>query len=514
MKRFNYTGTCILKKHYMVDISTKLAKIKKNIDFGEYFTINRPRQYGKTTTIYLLEENLKDNYILISTSFEGVGDLFFQTEQHFCKLILSQFFKGIITNDEDFKNNIISENKNISSFKELSQAITNIIKQTNKKVVLFIDEVDKASNYTIFLNFLGMLRSKYLLAIKNRDFTFHSVVLAGVHDIKNIKMKIRDKNEIEYNSPWNIAIDFNLDMSFSAKEISTMLVDYENDHKIGMNIELISERLYEFTSGYPYLVSKLCYLMDEVLDENFTEPGLEEAVKIILNENNTLFDDLIKNINKYDELHELLEQLILDGKEITYNFQAHNLGVMYGIIKEGKNHKLKVDNKIFEILLYNYLIAKREFKKGVALSYKYKSKFVDDNGNLNLELILQKFQELMKAEYRKVDEKFVEREGRLLFLSFIKPIINGVGFYFVEPETRESNRMDIVITYNKQKFIIELKIWRGGQYEKEGREQLSKYLDAQTLDKGYMIFFNFNKNKKYEQNNLKVNDKEIFEITV
>jgi hypothetical protein len=36
----------------------------------------------------------------------------------------------------------------------------------------------------------------------------------------------------------------------------------------------------------------------------------------------------------------------------------------------------------------------------------------------------------MKAEYRHADERFVEREGRLLFLAFLKPVINGEGFYF------------------------------------------------------------------------------------
>ena len=42
------------------------------------------------------------------------------------------------------------------------------------------------------------------------------------------------------------------------------------------------------------------------------------------------------------------------------------------------------------------------------------------------------------------------REGRLLFLSFLKPIINGMGHYVVEPETRGSRRMDIVVFYGSQ----------------------------------------------------------------
>ena len=89
-----------------------------------------------------------------------------------------------------------------------------------------------------------------------------------------------------------------------------------------------------------------------------------------------------------------------------------------------------------------------------------------DNGKLNVVRILQKFQELMKAEYRQENETFLEKQGRLLFLCFIKPIINGTGFYYVEPETRNNERMDLVITYGYEEHIIELKIWHGEEYRK------------------------------------------------
>ncbi|ETR72565.1 MAG: hypothetical protein OMM_01616 [Candidatus Magnetoglobus multicellularis str. Araruama] len=488
MKEFNYTGTCIPNMHYMVDTNQKLKSIIKLINNQKYFTINRPRQYGKTTMIFLLKQKLKEDYIIIKTSFEGIGEPFFQTDENFCKTILSLFADGIVSDDEDFKQMIIDEDKGLTSLKDISKAITIFTKKANKQVILFIDEVDKAANHSLFLNFLGMLRNKYLKKNEGEDTTFHSVILAGVHDIKNLKMKIRDNKETEYNSPWNIAIDFKVDMSFSVDEISGMLSDYESDHQTGMDIKHMAKKLREYTSGYPFLVSKLCYIMDEELKQDFSENSLEQAMTIILNENNTLFDDLIKNINRYSELYNLLERIILSGAEINYNFLAHNLGIMYGILSMSSNRKLKIHNKIFEILLYDYFIAKREIAKGSALNYKYEAQFVDDSGDLDMELVLMKFQELMKAEYRDVDEKFVEREGRLLFLAFLKPIINGEGFYFVEPETRKSNRMDIVVTFNQKKFVIELKIWRGEKYAQEGREQLCKYLEFQNLNKGYLVF--------------------------
>ena len=55
-KYFNTTGLCYPEEHYMVNIENRLEEIKNLVDRGEYFVINRARQYGKTTTIHLLAE--------------------------------------------------------------------------------------------------------------------------------------------------------------------------------------------------------------------------------------------------------------------------------------------------------------------------------------------------------------------------------------------------------------------------------------------------------------------------
>ncbi len=62
MKEFNTTAVCIPSKHYMVDLSERVAEIKKLVDAGKYFTINRARQYGKTTTLSALEKYLSMGY--------------------------------------------------------------------------------------------------------------------------------------------------------------------------------------------------------------------------------------------------------------------------------------------------------------------------------------------------------------------------------------------------------------------------------------------------------------------
>ncbi|MCD8009746.1 MAG: 9-O-acetyl-N-acetylneuraminate esterase, partial [Lachnospiraceae bacterium] len=53
-KFFNINGVCRPEKHYMVKLESRLAVIRKMVNDGEYFSINRGRQYGKTTTLQAL----------------------------------------------------------------------------------------------------------------------------------------------------------------------------------------------------------------------------------------------------------------------------------------------------------------------------------------------------------------------------------------------------------------------------------------------------------------------------
>lgn len=105
--------------------------------------------------------------------------------------------------------------------------------------------------------------------------------------------------EGNYNSPWNIAADFLVDLSFSTAEIATMLKDYEIDYKTGMDIAVIAREIYRYTSGYPFLVSRICKHIDERLGKDWTIHGVQEAIKLLSNEHNTLFDDMFKNLENY-----------------------------------------------------------------------------------------------------------------------------------------------------------------------------------------------------------------------
>jgi len=527
MKRFNITGTCIQGTHYMVDTTGKINKITELIDANEYFTINRSRQYGKTTTMLMLENKLKDRLQVISISFEGVGDRPFTSDEAFVNMLIPRIakamrFTNICADDIELWKSEDKYDEN-TAVEYLSDKITKLCEKY--EIILMVDETDKCSDNQVFLNFLGMLRDKYLLRNAGKDFTFKSVILAGVYDVKNLKRKLRPDEERKYNSPWNIAVDFNVDMSFHPEEIATMLNDYENDVHTGMSIKSVSEELYHYSGGYPYLVSWICKWIEECGDRNWTGDGIRKAVKEYYNADSTLKDDLIKNYENNKALNELIDDMLLRGGEYSYvsTDEAVSTGRIFGIFKKSddENNRLMISCIIFENILTEHILMK--YARAKIIRKPEKSQFIKEDGHLNMLLVLDRFQALMKSEYREADEQFYEKQGRLLFLCFIKPIINGTGFYYVEPQTKSDTRMDIVVTYLDEEFVIELKIWHGDQYRKEGIKQLNGYLESREQDNGYLVSFSFLKNKEYSAGYIEdvknedapgIEEKKIYEINV
>ena len=278
-----------------------------------------------------------------------------------------------------------------------------------------------------------MLRDLYLGRDENgMNYTFHSVVLAGVYDVKNLKLKLRSDAERKYNSPWNIAADFKVDMTFHPEEIAQMLGDYENDMHTGMDIKAVSEEIYKYTFGYPFLVSKLCKVIDEELDQNWTIEGVQEATKQTILEKNTLFTSLTKSLEDYPELKRFIYSISILGDTVTYdiNNPVMDFATMFSIIKYDANRKVRIHNIIFEEVLNNYFIAEQSIADMGKLRLQYN--YVKDDV-LDMEMVVRRFADLMHEEYRESTVPFLEREGRLLFLTFLKPVINGTGFYYVEP---------------------------------------------------------------------------------
>lgn len=525
-KVFNTSGDCKANIHYMVDISGRLREIKKMVDTGYYFMINRARQYGKTTTLKALKRFLENEYVVIRMDFQRLGYASFETEQMFVRSFsveILDYADHLPKEIESGLSSLADGDLDKCTLQNLFRVLSRWCRISDRGIVLMIDEVDSAANNQVFIDFLAQLRSGYL----DRDErpSFQSVILAGVYDVKNMKRKIRPESEHRSNSPWNIAADFDVDMSFSRKEIEGMLTDYETDHHTGMNLDRMAGLVFDYTSGYPYLVSRICKLIDEKVAGSggfkeraaaWTKEGFLEAVRMLLSEKNTLFESLETKLADYPQLRQTLYSLLFGGERVVYNVfdEVLDIAVMFGFVRK-KDGNIVVANRIFETLLYNYFLTSADAQNTLIFkaASNNKSQFIH-NGRLDMDMVMKKFVEYFDSIYGDRIQEFDEEEGRRRFLLYIRPIINGMGNYYIEPETRNARRMDVVIDYLGEQFVVELKIWRGNSYNERGEKQLADYLDYFHIRKGYMLSYNFNQKKSAGIKEIRIGDKTLIEAVV
>ncbi len=524
---FNTEGQCEPEIHYMVKLDERVDRIKRFfIDRGKYFIINRARQYGKTTTLYALEEYLKKDYVIVSMDFQGISTTEYQDESAFVKAFKRMFTDALGENESKPKELKVAmeslKNSEQGTLSELFYLLSEICKVSPQPVVMMIDEVDTVSDNQVFIDFLAMLRRDYIKRRKRP--VFHSVVLASVYDIKNLRLKFRPDEEHRYNSPWNIAADFDIEMAFSANQIENMLLEYEEENQTRMEVAEVAEEIYQYTSGYPYLVSAICKIMDEKLPCTDTsvnsnglwkKEGVMEAVRKILRSNIPLFDNMVKQLDIYSDLRKMIEDILYLGKQISFSpaEKSISLGIMFGFFKEEGGH-VAVANRIFEMYLLNLFIAEESLKNDMFLyAQSSKNQFTAEH-RLNMDLVLEKFVQHFAEIYGDNDEKFLETYGRKFFLLYLKPIMNGVGNYYIEAQTLDAKRTDVIVDYLGERFIVELKLWHGNEYNERGEAQLVEYLEYFHQEKGYMLNFNFNKKKKTGVKTIVVKDKIIVEAVV
>lgn len=365
MKRFNTTGICIPNKHYMVDISDRVAQIKVMVEEGDYFCINRGRQYGKTTTLAALRRALASEYTVANLDFQALSHADFQTEGTFASAFARELLLRHSYGSLDLPNDTIASLESLAAMPAIELKLATLFSalalwnsRSDKPVVLIIDEADNATNNQVFLDFLAQLRLQYLTHEDNPGApAFQSVILASVTDIKHLKTRIRQEDQHKVNSPWNIAADFDVNMSFSHKDVAGMLADYEAEHSTGMDVDAVAQEVVDWTGGYPFLVSRLCQLIDKH-GFAWNRSGVDEAVKALLAERNTLFESLMGKLETFPELRSMLYGILMEGRRLPYSADNEQIGQleMYGFVRRSADNSVVLFNRIFETRLYDLFI--------------------------------------------------------------------------------------------------------------------------------------------------------------
>jgi len=508
MREFNITGKIIPAKHYFVDLTPQIDKLMVLADKGAYFVINRPRQFGKTTILDFFARRLlaSDNYAPALISFESFTQRANITDAEFylkvAKLIFEELNLAGISLDGLSASVVNNRDVFFDWMRELCKSLP-------QKLIVLVDEIDAVPE-TVVIGFLAGLREMYLQ--RDRRTAPHSVGLVGVHDIKNLKARIRDESQaLGSASPFNIAVDYELP-PFSRENIAQYFSQHTAETGQVFDDDVIA-RVHHVTNGHPWLVSSLAKLLVETIAPDRRQKILlshaEAAIQKLINSRNPNFESLFKNARR-PGIFPIVLDLLMGGKR-EFNIHADNidLGLKYGVFAAG-NSQLILANLIYAQVLYKHF--KEELEGSEIRALIAANHFEDESGRVDFRLVLDKFQMFMKAKGASVAKhpNFAEATGQLLLLSYLDLLVNGKGWTFKEVPSGEG-RIDVLCCYKNQKEVVELKLWYGASGYDKGVEQLARYLESENLDRGYLVVFDRRDNaqKEYSFSEFEANSKKI-----
>ena len=496
MRRFGTQGPVHPDRNYVVSRATELEDFVMRVKEGRYIVIFAPRQTGKTTFFQRALDVFADEeaaYFPLPLNFEVYEDC---TPSVFYSNLYEDL-REAIENVFERRGGVFPEaltqfleNVEITDHLSLQRFFRNFSKCLgDQRVILIIDEFDGIPKEAV-KGFLHSLRRIYVSNSPSR--CPHSIGIVGVKSITQL-------NYDRTISPFNIQDEFNLP-NFTLEQVQELLGQYTEE--VGqVFVPAVIESIHKQTAGQPVLVNRFAQILTEELDIPKSDPitiaHFATAHAQLLMEDNVNIRHLTTNIRKNPRFERVLMQIMARDEGVDFNFDDDIIDELatYGVIKKGTDGMCEILNPIY---LYRIL---RTFKPLVnGLEHEYLPEdtnngfhdYLTPTGQIALAALLDNFRDFIaRAGFRilQVPDTPQESVGRHLLLAYLDEFVRRIGgVMHIEVQTGRG-RMDILITHNQRKYIIETKIWRGDSRYQAGKKQLAAYLKLEGTTDGYYVVF-------------------------
>ncbi len=508
MRTFGTQGPVNPHDNYMVTRSQETADFMERVKDGKYIVIFAPRQTGKTTFFQRALDILttqEQNYFPIQLNFEEAES---DTAPNFYRGLYEDILEQIEIVFErrgevpsvalaDFleNNNGITDNRSMRRFfRQFARLLPHDTQDTTQTpsltqhVVLFIDEFDGISRDAL-KGFLHSLRHIY---VAGKPRSPHSVGIVGVKSIKQL-------NYDDSVSPFNIQDEFVLP-NFTLEQVRELLQQYTDEVGQAFAPEVI-ETLYKQTAGQPFLVNRAAQILTTELNipktETITLAHFTTAQKKLLLEKNTNIEHLTTNVRKSRRFERLLMRIMTYEEGVRFNPHDDIIDELttYGVIRNSTDGKCEIVNPIY---LHHIMQVFTPTVNGLERDYFAENttggfqNYLTPEGHLDIEQLLDNFRDFITRvgfKILQVPETPQEYIGRHLLLTYLDSFVKAVGAVMSFEVPTGSGKMDLCITHNQRKYIVETKIWRGYVHYQAGKQQLAAYLKLEGVVEGYYVVF-------------------------
>ena len=501
MKTFGTQGPVHPAENYVVPRTEEVADFINRVREGKYIVLFAPRQTGKTTFFqYALDALAAEEltYFPIQLNFEIYEDYslsafysdlakrirkqiesVFQKRGRIPSEVLRQFLDGAELTDHV---SLMDFFENLANFLE------------NQKVVLIIDEFDAIPRAAV-RGFLHSLR--YIYLSRSGPRCPYSVGIVGVKSI----------TQLDYDrsiSPFNIQDEFRLP-NFTPDQVQELLAQYTDEVGQAFVPEVVAS-IHKQTAGQPVLVNRFAQILTEELNipktETITMVHFTRAHTQLLRGRNTNIDHLTANIRRDPRFERILMRIMAYDDGVDFNLRDELIDELatYGVISEGADSMCEIANPLY---LYAILQVFKPAVNGLEQEYLPEDTgegfldYLTPAGQIDLEPLLDNFRDFIaRAGFKilQVPDTPQESVGQHLLLAYLEQFVKLVGgVMHIEVQTGRG-RMDLLITHNQRKYIVETKVWRGNIRYQAGKKQLAAYLKLEDAVEGYYVVFDHRQN--------------------
>ena len=495
MRRFGTQGRVYPEENYVVSRTEELVDFINRVKDGKYIVLFAPRQTGKTTFFRWALEALATEdatYFPIQLDFQIVRNIasttFYERLSYMIRREIEIVFQKREKNPSAALTQFLEKTDITDNFSMMTffQQLSNFLQ--NQRVVIIIDEFDGIPQ-TVVSDFLYALRHIYL---SDEPRCPHSVGIVGVKSI----------NQLNYDrsvSPFNIQDEFRLP-NFTLEQVQELLGQYTDEIGQAFAPEVV-ESIHRQTAGQPVLVNRFAQILTEELDipknETITMEHFTTAHTQLLRGRNTNIEHLTTNIRKDPRFESVLMRIMARDEGVDFNLDDDIISELatYGVIKEGTDGMCEILNPIY---LYRIMRAFKPTVNGLEQEYfpedtnDERREYLTPTGQIEMASLLDNFRDFIaRAGFRilQVPDTPQESVGRHLLLAYLDEFVRGVGgMMHIEVQTGRG-RMDLILTHNHRKYIVETKIWRGDRRYQAGKKQLAMYLKLEGATEGYYVVF-------------------------
>jgi hypothetical protein len=493
----------------MLPVIQRQPGIGEMIENEYYFTLHAPRQTGKTTCLNFLTDTINNEgqWYALNCSLATLRNTVAENET--MTKVVSQINAAMdssgveVIREKAFTYNSLP-GMDAPDYK-VRKILNQLCRDLDKDLVVFFDEADLLSGQGL-LSFLAQVRDGYLYRDETVNRFPRSMALVGMRDILDCLIKVRPDDESPgEGSPFNVNKESLTLSNFSRDEIRALYG--QHSAAAGQQFDdSAMDRAWDWTEGQPWLVNALA---DQIVSvqlkndhrETITVGHFDQAAETLVKGRSTHVGSLLARLREPRVIRVM--DAVFAGNDLTIpvNSDDRRFCLDLGLLSENEDRTLRPANKIYGEAMSRALTDEIEH----FLDIDVETKSWTDGRILHMSGLLREFQ----IFWRQGSDSFPFRHGdfaafkydeaiySFMLLAYLQKIVNSGGLVYRE-YAEGRGAVDIAIHYGGHEYLVEVKL-KGEKTLDDWQRQLAGYLDAAGQDEGWLVIFDRDRNKAWEE---------------